>query len=157
MNSDDDADEAELLGQHREHEVGRLDGQEVALRLRAVGQALAHPAAGADRDLRLVELVAGALDVGCGVEEREQPLLLVVVEDVGPRDRDQRDDPGGEDRPATSGSRRTSRACPARIAPKTSDVPRSGWSITRMSGGPTSRQAPRIEPSESRRPWRAAR
>ena len=38
---DDAADEPELLGQRGEHEVGRLDRQEVALRLGAVRQALA--------------------------------------------------------------------------------------------------------------------
>ncbi len=46
---------------------------------------------------------------------------------------------------------------PARIAAKTSDVPRSGWSITRTNGGPTSRQAPRIARSESSLAWRLAR
>ena len=46
---------------------------------------------------------------------------------------------------------------PTRIPANTSDVPRSGWSMTRASGGTTRRQAPRIEPSESRRPWRVAR
>ena len=64
------ADEPELLGERREHEVGGLDRQEVALRLGPVGQALAEEPAGPDRDLRLVELVAGALDVRVGVEER---------------------------------------------------------------------------------------
>ena len=70
-NSDHHADEPELLGEDREHEVGGLDRQELALGLRAVRQALAHPAARPDRDLCLVELVAGALDVRAGVEERQ--------------------------------------------------------------------------------------
>ena len=46
---------------------------------------------------------------------------------------------------------------PARIDARTSDVPRSGWSITRASGGPISRQAPRMEPSESSLPSRLPR
>ena len=58
------ADEAELLEVDRGDEVALLDRQEVQLVLRPVRQALAEPAAGADRDLRLVELVARALDVG---------------------------------------------------------------------------------------------
>ena len=62
----DATDEPELLGERREHEVGGLDRQEVSLRLGAVRQALAEEAAGADRDLGLVELEAGALDVGVG-------------------------------------------------------------------------------------------
>ena len=90
------ADEPELLGEHGEHEVGRLDRQEVALRLRAVGQAASEPPARADRDLRLIELVAGARDVRVRVEERGQSFLLVVAQDVGPRDRDHRDDRRGQ-------------------------------------------------------------
>ena len=44
------ADEAELLPRDREDEVGLLLGHELALGLRAVEQALAVEAAGADRD-----------------------------------------------------------------------------------------------------------
>ena len=46
---------------------------------------------------------------------------------------------------------------PARIATSTSEVPRSGWSITSTHGGPISRHAPRIEPSESSLPSRFPR
>ena len=63
-------DEPELLGECREHEVRRLDRQEIALGLRPVGQALADESARTDRDLRLVQLVAGALDVRCGSRKR---------------------------------------------------------------------------------------
>ena len=61
----------ELLGQDGEHEVGGLDRQEVDLGLGAVGQALADQPARADRDLRLVELVAGALGVRVGGSRNE--------------------------------------------------------------------------------------
>ena len=43
---------------------------------------------------------------------------------------------------------------PARIATRTSDEPRSGCSMTRITAGPISRHAPRTEPRESRRPSR---
>jgi hypothetical protein len=46
---------------------------------------------------------------------------------------------------------------PARIAANTIDVPRSGWIMTRNSGGPTSKQAPRIVRSESSLWWFRAR
>ena len=46
---------------------------------------------------------------------------------------------------------------PARIPAKTSEVPRSGWSMTSANGGPTSTQAPRIARSESSFAWRLAR
>ncbi len=104
---DDRADEPELLGQDGEHEVALLDRQELAARLRAVGEARPEQAPRAHGDLRLEHLPAGALGVGGGVEEREDPRPLVVVEDVVPGDRD-RD--AGRRRPrrsARAGSRRT--------------------------------------------------
>ena len=44
MNFDDTPEEAELLEQDREGEVGRLDGQQFVRALGAVGQALAEQA-----------------------------------------------------------------------------------------------------------------
>ena len=90
------ADEAELLGEHREHEVGGLHGEEIALCLGAVRQATPEQPARADRDLRLIELVAGTRDVRSRVQERGQAFLLVVAQEVVPRDRDHRDDARGE-------------------------------------------------------------
>ena len=60
---DHPAQEAELLEQHGKRKVGRLNGQQVGRRLAAVGQSLAEDAAGADRDLRLSDLEAGALRI----------------------------------------------------------------------------------------------
>jgi hypothetical protein len=54
------ADEAELLGQGGEDEVGLLFGQEVQLALRAQAKALAQKAAGAQGDLGLQDVVAVA-------------------------------------------------------------------------------------------------
>ena len=45
---------------------------------------------GADRGLRLLELVARAERVGRRVQERDEALLLVVLEDGRPDDRDER-------------------------------------------------------------------
>src|SRR5688572_23548887 len=53
-------EQAELLADHREYEVGRALWQELELRLAAVHPALAEHAAGADRDLRLDDVIAGA-------------------------------------------------------------------------------------------------
>ena len=74
------ADEADLLGQHGEDEVGLLLRQEAQLALRALQEALAPDAARAERDLRLDDVVAGAERIALGVEEGEHPLLLVVVQ-----------------------------------------------------------------------------
>ena len=55
-------------------------GQEVELVLRAVQQALADPAAGADREDRLPRVPAGARRIERRIDEREQALLLVAVQ-----------------------------------------------------------------------------
>ena len=52
------ADEAALLAERREHEVGAVLGQELQPRLRRVVDAAALHLAGADRDDRLLEVVA---------------------------------------------------------------------------------------------------
>ena len=46
---------------------------------------------------------------------------------------------------------------PARIATRTSEVPRSGWSMTSTHAGPIRRQAPRIDAIESSLPSRFPR
>ena len=76
------ADEAELLARDGEDEVGLDRGDEVAAGERAVEQALAVQAAGADRDLGLEAVVAGAGQVLGGVQERGQPGQLVPLEQV---------------------------------------------------------------------------
>ena len=61
--------------------------QEVELVLRALHEALARPAAVADRDARVVRVPAAAEDVRLGVQEHEDALLLVVLHRVRPRER----------------------------------------------------------------------
>ena len=97
------ADEAELLGQRGEDEVGVLLGQEVQPRLGALHVAAAGEAARAHGDLRLGDVVAGAERVGVGVEEGEDAAELVVLDElpvgaVGLEDRG--------DQPAAGGDRR---------------------------------------------------
>src|SRR6185436_9211499 len=96
---DDDhrADEAKLLGQDREHEIGVLHRQQALGVLRAIGEPDAEPATEADRDLGLEQLETGALDVGARVEERRQAGFLVVLQDVGPDEREGRGGAAGED------------------------------------------------------------
>ncbi len=82
------AQQAELLGQHGEDEVGLLLGQEVEVALRALQEAAAGDAAGAERDLRLQDVVAGAQRVAVRVEEGQHAALLVVVQQELPGQRD---------------------------------------------------------------------
>src|SRR5829696_9178204 len=87
---DNRADEPELLGQDREDEVALLDRKELAARLRPVRESRAEQPARSDRDLRLLHLPPRALRVGSGVQEREDPVLLVVAQHIGPGERDRR-------------------------------------------------------------------
>ena len=104
------AEQAELLADHGEDEVGRALGQELELRLAAVHPALAEHAARADRDLRLDDVIAGAERVALRVEQRQHALALVVVHEV-PGDRHRR----AEHRDAAEHDRpRTARRAPAR-------------------------------------------
>ena len=61
-----------------------LHRQEAELALRAGAEALSGEAAGADRDLRLPHLISRAEHVRLGIQERADPLLLVVREDEPP-------------------------------------------------------------------------
>ena len=56
-------------------------GRNRSCALRAAAEPLARETAGADGDLRLAHLVARAEDVGVGVQERPDPLLLVVLQE----------------------------------------------------------------------------
>ena len=75
------AEESELLSEHREDEVGVALGDEVELRLRALLESLAGQAAGPDRDLGLLQVVAGALGVAPRIDEHEQPVDLVLLDE----------------------------------------------------------------------------
>ena len=73
-------DEPELLPRDGEDEVGLLLGDERRPCLRAVEQPLAEDPAVADRDARLLGVVAGAARVECRVREGHEPVELVVLE-----------------------------------------------------------------------------
>ena len=75
-------DEAEFLGQRGEDEVGVLFGQEVQPRLCALHIALARPAAGAQRDLRLGDVIARAKRIGAGIEEGVDPPELIILDQL---------------------------------------------------------------------------
>ena len=84
------AEEAQLLGQHREDEVGVARRQVAELALGALAVALAHEAARAHGDLRLDLLVARALGVQRRIEEGVDARLLVVPQGVAPAERRRR-------------------------------------------------------------------
>ena len=60
-------DEAPLLGEDGEREVGVLVGEEVELVLRALHEPVAEEPAVADRDARVVRVPAASQDVRLGV------------------------------------------------------------------------------------------
>src|SRR3981081_920831 len=68
---------APLLDEGGEDEVGLLLGQEVQRRLGALQETLAERAPGADGDLGLGDVVAGAQRIAVGIEEGEHALALV--------------------------------------------------------------------------------
>ena len=76
------AEQAELLADDREDEVGRALRQEFELRLAAVHVALAEHAARADGDLRLDDVVAGAERVVFGIQEGQYALALIIVNEM---------------------------------------------------------------------------
>ena len=144
------ADEAPLLADHREDEIGRALRQEFELRLAAVHVALAEHAARADRDLRLDRVIAGAERVVLRVQEREHALPLVVVQEM-PGDGHGRDEqraeaedvaqlqageqdhePAARRRPAAPcrgpAARRSAASAPARSATTMTSVVKSGGS-----------------------------
>src|SRR5204862_1944055 len=75
------ADKAEFLGEHREDEIGLLLRQKAQMALRAEQKTLAEQPAGAERDLRLHDVITGAERVGIGLEEGIEPGLLVVAQE----------------------------------------------------------------------------
>ena len=75
----DAADQAELLGERGEDEVGGALGDELEVGLGALHEALAGRAARADRDLALDDVKALAERVGGRVEQRADAVLLVVA------------------------------------------------------------------------------
>src|SRR3546814_2144432 len=88
------ADQAELLRQHGEDEIGLLFRQEVQVALSALHEAFAGEGAGAEADHRLQRVIAGAQRVVLRIEERQHSVLLVVVQEL-PDDRP-RCQPGGD-------------------------------------------------------------
>ena len=103
-----------------------------------------------------MQLVARAERVGGRVQERDQALPLVVLEDEEPGDRHERDDTATA---ATDSQRRLApdmKSVPKRMAPNTSDVPRSGWMSTSTRGG-TDQQAGADDRPEARELVRAGR
>ena len=86
------ADEAQLLAEDAEDVVGGLGAQVVELGLRAVRQALAEEPAGADADLGLEDVEAGAQGVLGRVEEEADALALVVRDDGDEREGRHRQD-----------------------------------------------------------------
>ena len=81
------ADQAELLARDGEDEVGVLLGHEARAGLGAVEEPLAEEPAVADRDPRLLDVVAGAARVEVGVGEGEEPVDLVLLEHAARRRR----------------------------------------------------------------------
>src|SRR5581483_3422196 len=75
---DDDADEAPLLAEHCEDEVGVARGEKRELRLRSLLETLPVNAAGTDRDLCLRHLIARLERIALGVEEDHHALALIA-------------------------------------------------------------------------------
>src|SRR5262249_53569536 len=101
----DDPEEPPLLSDHREDEVGVLDRQEAQLALRPRPETLPRKSSGPHGDLGLGDLVAGLQDVPVGIQERLDPILLVVLQEepAGAREsrnRDRDGDPSLERQPA---------------------------------------------------------
>ena len=125
---------AELFADHGVDEIGGALRQELELALRAVEQSLAEHAARADGDLRLDDVIAGAELVGFGIEQREDALLLVVVEHVLPGE------PAGERRPRPASPKMMRNCSPAMITTimppmrMRPPVPRSGCRMVRPVG-----------------------
>ena len=71
-----------LFAEGGEDEVGIGNGQEVALRLRALVGSLAPKSSRTDRDLGLSNLVARTSRIGIRIDERCQPRLLIGLQDL---------------------------------------------------------------------------
>src|SRR5215218_3862827 len=159
---DHGAGEAELLADHGEDEVGLLLGNVLEVGLGAVQVALAGDAARADGDQGLPRVVgeASSTVVGAGVDERGQPLLLVLAEHVELEHAYRGDHPDqGQDQQPAQLDPLTSRT-PNRMATNTMKVPKSGWSriSAQTSAMAASPAASRRGPGASRRaPKTAAR
>src|SRR5205807_6679303 len=76
------ADEPKLLAHDGEDEVGRLLGYEGEVGLGALAQALAGQASRGDGDLRLLQVVGGALRVHLRIEKGTQTVELILLEDT---------------------------------------------------------------------------
>src|SRR5699024_12443494 len=73
------AEKTAFLGENRKNEIGVGFGQKVEVALGAIEPALAEQTAGADRDLALNDVIAGACRIARGVEEGQHALLLIAM------------------------------------------------------------------------------
>src|ERR1041384_7197670 len=81
---DQAADEAEFLRDHREDEIGLLLGQKAQMGLGPEQEPLAEEPPGAERDLRLSDVVAGPERILLRVEKGiEAGLLIIAQEEPG--------------------------------------------------------------------------
>ena len=100
------AEKPELLGQGGEDEVRLFLGKEVELALGTQAVALTHEATGAQGNLGLQKMVAGARGVALRVQEGQDPLPLVIVEAEEEEDRCRQGDkssPREDDPPGQAG------------------------------------------------------
>ena len=97
---DADADEAPLLAEDGEDEVGVAGGEVLEVDLRPVQESFAGDAAGAGGDLGLHHLIAGAERIARRIEEDHDPLFLKRLQEM-PADR-QRHDRSRASRSATA-------------------------------------------------------
>ena len=147
------AEQAELLARDGEDEVGVLLGHEAGPGLRAVEEPLAEEAAVADRDPRLLDVVAGAARVEVGVGEGQEAVDLVLLQEARRRPR----------RPRRSTPPAASSASQRRGAPETaSDAearsPRArAWCRGRAGAGSARRARRRSPASRPRRRRRCRR
>ena len=101
-----------------EDEIGGALGQELQLRLAAVEIALAEHAAGADRDLRLDDVIAAAERIALRVEERQHALPLIVVQQELPRAVRDRHEQADDGRGCSAAAgRRAGSPCRRRLRP----------------------------------------
>ena len=99
-------DEAKFFRDRGEDEVSVALGQELQLALATEAIALAQQTAGAEGDLRLDDIVAGARGIGLRVHEGQNAVALVLVHAEHDERRDDRYSgrrPGGDDPPAQAG------------------------------------------------------
>jgi hypothetical protein len=145
------AHQAELLAEGGEDEVGGALGDELQVGLRALHEALAGDAAGADRDHALDDVEALAQRVGGRVQQGADAVLLVFA--AAPRSR----------RAGRCGPRRTSVTMPATASAGQDQLPGQAGEEDHVEPGPAPAgrcpgpAAWRSAPGSSSRPKAAAK